>query len=80
MKNYRGYFIDGATFTCKADIDAFIKATNISTMQKINAMMLNAPDVATMVAHNAAAMNIARYLHDHCGMSWAEIEAVEFAS
>ena len=71
--------INGAIFANKAEIDSFIKATNISTMQKINAMMLNAHDAATKAAHCAAAMNIAHYLHDRFGMSWAEIEAVEFA-
>ena len=77
---YRGYYIDGITFTTEADVDAFIKATNIRLMQKFNAAMLAADNADTMMVFSKLADDTARYLHDHCGMSWTEIEAVEFAA
>ena len=79
MKNYRGYYIDGICFNSKADIDNFIKAQNIKSMQIANEMMLRSTG-DTAMAHSIRAQKYAEYLHDHCGMSWSEIEAVEFAS
>ena len=79
MKNYRGYYIDGCIFSSKADIDEFIKAQNIRRMQRFNAMMLNANESNLMMVYNTEANKIATFLHDHCGMTWSEIETVEFA-
>lgn len=76
---YRGYYIDGAQFTCKADIDALIKAQNIQRMQRYNARMMAATTSGDMMAASIEAGKVARFLHDYCGMSWAEIEAVEIA-
>ena len=77
MKQYKGYYIDGVAFNSKAEIDEFIKAQNIKRMNQFNRMMLKATTPARMMAANAEANKVARYLHDYCGMSWAEIEDAE---
>lgn len=77
MKQYRGYYIDGICFNSEAEIDAHIKVQNIKRMNRFNRMMREAKTSARMMAASIEADKAARYLHDYCGMSWAEIEAAE---
>ena len=77
---YRGYYIDGVTFTCKADIDAFIKNQQIKRLQFFNNRMLEATIPGDRLVCSIEADKAACYLHNYCGMEWSEIEAIEFAS
>ena len=83
MKNYRGYYIDGNIFTCKADIDQHIKAQNVRTFKMYMRMFNRYSDKGdlgmAMVASNKAT-DVAEYLVSYCGMTWAEIEELEKAA
>lgn len=73
MKNYRSYYIDGVAFTCKADIDNFIKELTIESYKRLCFMFANNPsmELCNMMS------NKADYLHSACGLSYDEIEAIE---
>ena len=68
--------INTATYLTAVNV---IKAANIKRMQGLNAKMQNAASKAERLNYCAMAQAIADDLHSLCGMTWADIEAVEFA-
>lgn len=83
MKQYRGYYIDGVIFSTKAEIDAHIKAQNIRAFKAHMRLFNRYSDQhkleRAMAASNAAS-RVAEFLVKQCGMTWAEIEALESAA
>lgn len=73
MKNYRGYYIDGVTFNSKSDIDTFIKEQAIEKYKWLCTKFNNDPSMEL----NVIMCDRADFLHNQCGMSYAEIEEIE---
>ena len=73
MKQYKGLYIDGTIFTCKADIDSFLKEKAIEAYKNaVWAFCKESTMEASMMADQKAA-----YLNTQFGMDWDEIEAIE---
>ena len=77
MKQYRGYYLDG-TWT-KEDIDSFIKARTIKSLQRAVANTYSTTDAEMAMAWSGRADELAQFLIRECGMTPAEVEAVEVA-
>ncbi len=80
---YRGYYIDNAIFSGKADIDRFIKEQNIRSFKSWMQMFNRYSDKGQLklaLAASSKASEVADYLVKHCGMTWADIEALEAAA
>ena len=73
MKQYKGLYIDGTIFTCKADIDSFLKGKAIEAYKNaVWAFCKESTMEASMMADQKA-----EYLNTQFGMDWDEIEAIE---
>lgn len=72
MKQYKGYYIDGVTFSSKADIDEHIKAATIQSYKVACEMFSRHSDME----HSIYASEIADRLHA-LGLTWDEIEQIE---
>ena len=76
MKQYKGLYIDGTIFTCKADIDSFLKGKAIEAYKNaVWAFCKESTMEASMMADQKAA-----YLNTQFGMNWEEIEEIELAA
>lgn len=73
MKNYKGYYIDGVIFNSKSEIDAFIKKQAIENYKMLCTMFADKPSMELCAIMGSKA----DYLHDVCGLSYAEIEDIE---
>ena len=73
MKKYKGYYIDHVVFNSKADIDTFIKEETIAKYKKLAKMFSQKPSME-LVTYMQPYM---AKLHDECGLSYDEIEALE---
>ena len=76
MKEYKGYYIDGAIFKTKEDIDAFLKKQAIKAHRIACEMFAIHPDME----HSIYASEKADILNKQFGMNWEEIEALEIAA
>lgn len=73
MKKNRGYYIDGVIFKSEADIDISIREQAANRYRTLTKVFVNNMNLeATMICGDYA-----RYMHDTCGFSWSEIEAIE---
>lgn len=79
MKEYRGYTIDRVFFNSKEEIDSFIRERAIKRLQNFTSLMLSYSDPGMKMAAIAEADRISEYLVSECGMTWEEVEGVEFA-
>ena len=79
MKSYRGYFIDNIVFDSKEEVDRFIKHSLVSQLKKLGRMFVKESDPESLMVISNRMSEIAKQLHDDCGMSWDAIEEVEFA-
>jgi len=77
MTKYKGYYIDGAIFNSKEDIDTFIKGETIKKIKQLYEMMTNprynAPElmaISNMITDREI------ILHNEYGMTWEEIENI----
>ena len=73
MKQYKGLYIDGTIFTCKADIDSFLKEKAIEAYKTAVKAFCEHTDME----HSLYADQKAEYLNAQFGMDWDEIEAIE---
>lgn len=73
---YKGIEIDGTIFTCKADIDSFLKGKAIEAYKNaVWAFCKESTMEASMMADQKA-----EYLNTQFGMDWEEIEEIELAA
>lgn len=75
MTKYKGYYVDGAIFNSKEDIDNFIKSETIKKIQQLNDMLFN-PRYSGAEKMEIAKMITDRetILHNDFGMDWETIE------
>lgn len=72
-RKYRGYYIGPGAFQTKAEIDNFIKQQAIRRYQSYCRSFLRDRTIEASVVMS----NHADYMHNVCGMSYDEIEAIE---
>ena len=75
MTKYKGYYVDGAIFNSKEDIDNFIKNETIKKIQQLNDMLFN-PRYSGAEKMEITKMITDRetILHNDFGMDWETIE------
>lgn len=73
MKQYKGYYIDHVVFNSEAEIDNFIKEQAIEKYKMLCAMFAKKPSMEL----TAIMCDKADYLHNVCGLTYAEIEDIE---
>lgn len=76
MTQYRNYYIDNITFSCKADIDAFIEKQAVNAYIAAIKMFTEHPDME----HSIYADAKAEYLVNNFGYTWDQVEALEIAA
>lgn len=77
MKQYRGYYIDGATFNSKAEIDDFIKRSKLRKYritQELFDENLAKKQYGMAYAAAAECLEIAKFLVTNCGMNWEDFD------
>ena len=72
---YKGYYIDGFWFTCKEDIDNFLKTKAIEAFK--TACKLFNRDLSFEASINCT--KLAEQLHNNFNLNWSEIEAIELS-
>lgn len=75
MRKYKGYYIDGFYFTCKADIDAFIREKAIKRLKMLIGFFHRDGSMEASVMLS----NHELYMETHLGFTPAEIEDMEIA-
>ena len=73
MKKYKGYYIDGFTFTSEAEIDEFKKELAINAYKKALRLWKYRPDMANGINASSKAEQLNR-IH---GVGWDVIEEIE---
>lgn len=77
MTKYKGFYIDGVTFSSRADIDSHIKSDMIKRFRTFTKMFINYTDPSMMMAASAEAARVAHELMSTYGVTGAELEAIE---
>lgn len=71
---YRGFEIDHIRFNSKAEIDEFIKAEAVKAYKQALRFFYRDGSMEASIFANRRAER----LHRVCGMSWTDIESLEF--
>lgn len=71
---YRGYYIDNIIFNSKQDIDNHIKKQAIESYKRAIRIFIKKGDMESSVYADEKA----EYLVKECGMTWDQIEEIEF--
>lgn len=74
MTKYKGYYIDGVTFSSKAEIDKFLKDVTINTYKMYCRMFEEKPSMELVYNFLTPCMD---KLHNEYGLSYEEIELLE---
>ena len=74
MTKYKGYYIDGAVFKSKNDIDEHLKNLVIERYKKLNKMFSKNPTIEL----SSLLSDLSIKLHEEHNLSYNEIEALEF--
>lgn len=79
MTKYRGYYIDNVVFSSKKDIDEFVKQSLINKLKSLNEMLLSPRYSGKEKLLIVSEISIREHkLHDEFGMSYEEIENLEY--
>lgn len=73
MTTYKGYYIDGAIFASKADIDNFLKEQAIRSFKNSVESFAHHPSIEASMWQTGKAENLV----NNYGYTWAQVEALE---
>lgn len=76
MRTYRGYYIDGAIFTSKTDIDNFLRDQAVKSYKMAVELFANDMSLEKSIYADEKAENLV----NNFGFTWEEVEAIEVST
>ena len=73
MRKYKGYYIDGAIFNSKEEIDSFLKKQAVDNFKLLTSLFAEMPNVANAIA----ADETSQHLINKYGFTWEQVEELE---